>query len=378
MSSGWVTTTLGAVCQLQSGAGFPTKYQGQSEGQYPFFKVSDMNLEGNEIAFSRANNYVSDEVRDSLRARIFPAGSVLFPKVGGAIATNKKRKVVQPSCVDNNIMGLIPKPELIDPEFLFQWMNGLDIYDFSNKANPPSITQGTVSSWPIDLPPLDEQRRIIAKLDRAFAALELARVKAEENWLDSKELGTRCVAEILFGSIAEHWAELSISELATVDWGNTSLTKASYVEEGGFLAVSAAGCDGRIGHAEHQAHTPVLSAIGARCGRMFMPDEDFTAIKNTITLSPRQDRCDSYFLFYLMSAVDLPKRGAGQPFISKGDIQKFAVRVPSLDEQCRLAKTLKCLHRELDCLERRFALKLKDIAALRQSLLQAAFSGQLS
>ena len=132
------------------------------------------------------------------------------------------------------------------------------------------------------------------------------------------------------------WQTKSLGDICVVDWGNTDLTKSSYVEGGDYLAVSAAGCDGRIGHKEHEKHTPVLSAIGAQCGRMFMPDEDFTAIKNTITLTPRLDLCTGRFLFQLLSHVELPKRGAAQPFISKGDIQSFQVPVPPLDEQRRI------------------------------------------
>lgn len=66
MKAGWIQTTLGAACKLQSGAGFPVKYQGEKAGQFPFFKVSDMNLEGNEEELVIANNYISDEVRSSL------------------------------------------------------------------------------------------------------------------------------------------------------------------------------------------------------------------------------------------------------------------------------------------------------------------------
>jgi type I restriction enzyme S subunit len=118
------------------------------------------------------------------------------------------------------------------------------------------------------------------------------------------------------------------------------LTKASFIEGGKYLAVSAAGADGRIDKAEHKAFTPVLSAIGANCGRMFLPDEDFTAIKNTITLAPNQDDVIGKFLFHLLEYVSLPIRGAGQPFISKGDIQGFDVRIPPLDEQKRIVAKL--------------------------------------
>ena len=119
------------------------------------------------------------------------------------------------------------------------------------------------------------------------------------------------------------WHEVSLKQICAVDWGNTKLTKSSYVANGKFLAVSAAGADGLIDHYEHEADVPVLSAIGAQCGRMFYPGERFTAIKNTITLTPKEDVVDGKFLYYLFTHVELPQRGAGQPFISKGDIDKM-------------------------------------------------------
>ena len=136
------------------------------------------------------------------------------------------------------------------------------------------------------------------------------------------------------------WQQTTLKELCVVDWGNTNLTKSSYTEGGKFLAVSAAGCDGRIAHFEHLKHTPVLSAIGAKCGKMFFPPEDFTAIKNTITLTPRFGKSVGKFLYYLFTLIDLPKRGAGQPFISKGDIEKFSVSFPQIAEQERIVAIL--------------------------------------
>jgi type I restriction enzyme S subunit len=88
------------------------------------------------------------------------------------------------------------------------------------------------------------------------------------------------------------WHEVSLKQICDVDWGNTKLTKSSFVENGKFLAVSAAGADGLIDHYEHEANVPVMSAIGAQCGRMFFPDAKFTAIKNTITLTPKENMAD--------------------------------------------------------------------------------------
>lgn len=148
------------------------------------------------------------------------------------------------------------------------------------------------------------------------------------------------------------WSEVSLKQICDVDWGNTKLTKSSYVADGEFLAVSAAGADGLIDYYEHEANVAVLSAIGAQCGRMFFPGERFTAIKNTITLTPREGVSEGKFLYYLFTFVELPQRGAGQPFISKGDIEAFRVLIPdSLQEQREIVEKLDSAFIEIDLLE---------------------------
>ena len=132
---------------------------------------------------------------------------------------------------------------------------------------------------------------------------------------------------------------VNLSEVARIDWGNTSLTKKSYQSEGDFLGVSAAGCDGRMSQAEQSVGTLVLSAIGANCGKMFYPDEPFTAIKNTIVIEPNSD-IDSKYLFYFLNTNQILSRGAGQPFITKGDTSKKKIPLPPLEEQKKIAAIL--------------------------------------
>lgn len=130
-----------------------------------------------------------------------------------------------------------------------------------------------------------------------------------------------------------------LGEISKVEWGNTSLTKASFVDEGEFLAVSAAGADGRIGHAEHESHIPVISAIGANCGRMFFPTEPFTAIKNTMTVTPIHGN-DSKFLYYFLSSIKMPKRGAAQPFLALKDIRNIQVPKYDIEKQLKIVSKL--------------------------------------
>jgi restriction endonuclease S subunit len=240
-----------------------------------------------------------------------------------------------------------------------------------------------VRNLQIPLPPLPEQERIVAILDEAFAAMATATANAEKNLANARELFESQLERAFSGGdsgdvVMEGWQQKRLGDICVVDWGNTKLTKKAFIEDGPYLGVSAAGCDGRMGHAEHTKYTPVLSAIGARCGRMFLPDEDFTAIKNTITLTPLEGLCTGVFLFNLLSSVELPKRGAAQPFISKGDIQDFIVPLPPLPEQERIVAILDEASAQSKQLEQISTNKLDHLTNLKQSLLHKAFTGELT
>jgi len=121
-------------------------------------------------------------------------------------------------------------------------------------------------------------------------------------------------------AVPEGWQVSPLGSLATVNWGNLSLTKDSYVETG-FPAYSAAGNDGLVPNAEHTAVGVVLSAIGARCGRTFLTPQRWTAIKNTITIL--SDNQDIRFLYQVFNFNEVwNKSGGAQPFISLGDARK--------------------------------------------------------
>lgn len=169
---------LSAVARVDSGAGFPIANQGAQGEEFPFLKVSDMNLPGNERQIVRWNNSVSDLVRKTLRAKAFPPGSVIFPKIGAAIGTNKKRQLTRPSCVDNNVMVVVPQAGLLDADYLYFAFRAKNISDFASASNPPSIRKPDVENWQVPLPPLPEQRRIVDLLARAEGIVRLRREAA--------------------------------------------------------------------------------------------------------------------------------------------------------------------------------------------------------
>ena len=93
---------------IESGFGFPLAHQCQTTEDFPFLKVSDMNLLGNETKIVSWNNSVSLNTLKQLKAKAFPAGTVMFPKICAEIVTNKKRILTRESTFDNNVMGIVP------------------------------------------------------------------------------------------------------------------------------------------------------------------------------------------------------------------------------------------------------------------------------
>jgi type I restriction enzyme S subunit len=298
---------------------------------------------------------------------IHPAPAVVL--YGGH--TRRAKLVQQPFVPGPNVKILKPDSRL-DPAFLYYFLVWLPVESKGYADHFPLVRKCT-----LPLPPLPEQRRIVALLDAAFEGIATAAANAERNLQNARDLFESHLAEV-FSRRGEGWVETTLDELAIVDWGNTDLTKAAYVPGGEFLAVSAAGCDGRIGTREHARHTPVLSAIGAQCGRVFLPDEDFTAIKNTMTLTPIAGRSDGSFLFHLLSSTRLPRRGAAQPFLAKADVCSHRVVVPTcVSHQQSVAKRLDAIAAESSRLSGLYEQKQSSLAALKRSLLHQAFNGEL-
>jgi type I restriction enzyme S subunit len=92
----------------------------------------------------------------------------------------------------------------------------------------------------------------------------------------------------------------------------------------------------------------VLSAIGANCGKIFYPEEKFTAIKNTMTITPDTKLINPRFLFSILQANTFPKRGGGQPFIAKGDVVQYQISIPPIDEQERIVELINAEASQVD------------------------------
>ena len=219
----WETIRLEEIADIRAGSAFPIKYQGNVEGKYPFYKVSDMNLTGNETLMHASNNWVEEDTVKTLKAKSFPKDTVIFPKVGAAVHTNKKRLLSCNSLVDNNVMGVtIRDYDLCIPYYLLYWFEFIDLGDLSNPGPLPAITATTVKNTIIPLPPLLEQRAIADILqtlqEAKFArqrevALEREHKAALMDFLFSHGMRGEPRKQTEIGEIPESWEVVKLEKL---------------------------------------------------------------------------------------------------------------------------------------------------------------------
>jgi type I restriction enzyme S subunit len=141
--------------------------------------VSDMNIPGNETEIISALNYITPELAKKLKVRVWPVGTVIFPKVGAALLTDKRRILARDTIFDNNIMGLIGR-DMIIHRFLFLFMTRIRMSEYFQSGALPSISNGIVSEIEISLPPLQEQKRIvdlISSFDEVISISECAKAE---------------------------------------------------------------------------------------------------------------------------------------------------------------------------------------------------------
>lgn len=160
----WKTVKIGDISTIVSGYGFPHQYQGLKSEDIPFLKVSDMNSSGNEVYIKSFNNTINNEILSKLKAKTFPKGTIIFPKIGAAISTNKKRILTKASTIDNNVMGLISGNK-VDEKFLFYILININISDWASDSALPSINKSTVENVTIKIPPIEVQREIVAEIE---------------------------------------------------------------------------------------------------------------------------------------------------------------------------------------------------------------------
>jgi type I restriction enzyme S subunit len=221
---------LSEIADIVNGYAFPHSFQGNKSGEYPFFKVGDMNSPENTQGLFVANNYVSEADRKEMGLRIYPAGTLAFPKVGGALLTNKRRVLGVPGTFDNNVMGIIAKG--VHPRWLFHWFSTIDLATIANIQALPSIRKSDVEALEVPYHSFERQPIVAAELDSQLATIEEARQAAQRRVKAAEALEAALFREVFQGitpvvigpplePAPAGWSWQRLSTLADLESGHT-------------------------------------------------------------------------------------------------------------------------------------------------------------
>lgn len=219
----WEDRELGEVGSVTSGIGFPEIEQGGSIG-IPFFKVSDMNLSGNERILNRANNYVnSKQMNKHGWSPVSSVPAIMFAKVGAAVFLNRKRLVTEPFLMDNNNMAYMFCDDW-DVSFGQAAFERLDLSSLVQVGALPSLNASDIESQRVVMPHSPAEQEKIGELFENLGSLidlhqkELRKLRQLKKAMLSKMFpkSGAAVPEVRFTGFDEEWDSKKLAEIVDV------------------------------------------------------------------------------------------------------------------------------------------------------------------
>lgn len=352
-SSQYPLVKIDEVAEVVSGNGFPKDLQGDANGNIPFYKVSDMNLPGNESFMSVSNNYITNETLYKQKWNLTSSNTVVFPKIGAAIATNKKRMLTTDSLFDNNVMGLVCSPK-IDKRYLYYILQSIDLSQWASKSNPPSIRKTVVEQFSIPLPPLSVQQDIVEKIDQYQKMIDGAR-QVVDNYRPAIKIDPQ-------------WNEVEVGDMYDISYGVT-ISIPQNEDENGIKIISTAevGLDGQLDlseirkvHYERKYERFVLEPdtllfnwrnAPKHVGKTawFLQDDD-RYISASFLLSMKNKNLNCYDNGFVWCALNNlretgyfmrnARQAVNQSNFNGEQLAKTKLRMPNIDEQQRIMSTI--------------------------------------
>lgn len=394
----WEALPARDIGVFKGGSGFPLTAQGHASGEYPFFKVSDMNNEGNETFMVAANHYISEQTRKRLGATAFPTDSIVFAKVGAAVFLERKKILGQPSCIDNNMAAFVLDTTRADVRFVHSLLLSTKLGALVATTALPALNNKQLGELVLAIPPLPEQCAISAALIDVDALLDgLDRLITKKRDLRAGAMQRLLTGETRLPGFTDPWQEKRVGELGRflkgsgvprgealsgeipcIRYGEIYTTHHNVVQE--FTS--------RISRAVAKNATRIqfrdllFAASGEtkeEIGKCVALTTDVEAYAGGDIIILRPDDGNPVFLGYLMNIPQVARqkanRGQGDAVvhISAKALAAIEILLPDEREQEAIAEVLSDMDSEITALEERLA-KTRDI---KQAMMQALLTGRV-
>jgi type I restriction enzyme S subunit len=287
----------------------------------------------------------------------------------------------------------------VSSDFINLWLKSPDFFkqlDKGNGATVDTLTIQKLKSVIVDLPPLPEQQRIVSILDEAFDGIATAKANAEKNLQNARALFESHLQSV-FSQRGEGWVEKKLGEVYDVrdgthdspkyhDTGYPLITSKNLKREGlSFDDIKLINeQDYRKINERSAVHKGdvLLAMIGTIGNPTLVEVEPNFAIKNVALIKIPYGQSGAFVKYYLGSGWVISKmmneaKGTTQKFVGLGYLRDFPINVPPLATQLKVVESLDELSAETQRLEAIYQQKLTALDALKKSLLDQAFTGNL-
>ena len=399
MIQGWVTDRFQDVVFLQEGPGI-RKYEYQDDG-YPMINVRCVQDGFIDMTKSRSANY--ELATTKWKHFQIEEGDILFTISGtiGRSAIVKKSDL--PLLMNTSVVRFRPLTNELDRRFLYHIVRGKkfqdDLINQSTGTAIKNVGPSHLKKITISYPPLPEQKRIVAKLDQAFEAIDKAKANVERNLQNAKDLFQSELNKI-FSQRGDGWVEKVLNDIGQIQTGTTPPTrdKSNYGNFIPFVKPSHFNSDGSIDTGDcmlskngldngrlFPANSVLMVCIGATIGKTGFSEEPVSANQQINCLTPTKEHNPKLFYFGLISpfvqkqVTDIGKGAqATLPIINKSKWQKLKINIPAKKSiQDGIVIQLNDLRSQTVSLEKKYLQELDAFDELKKSILQKAFNGEL-
>jgi type I restriction enzyme S subunit len=376
VTSKWPIVFLRDIANIQGGYAFKSNEYRKS-GHY---LICIANVIDNQV-LQTDDKYVDLESDPRLKRFELMVGDLLMTLTGNIGRTAIVNPEILPAALNQRVARIHADTKVTSNEFLQYLFNSeafiQHILGAGHGAAQQNVSTKDLESFRFSLPPLDEQKRIVAKLDEAMACVDAMRaisksiVNLQMDYLNS-----------LFHENFTKNRELPVTTLGQVcqiSTGKKDVNQGS--KNGKYPFFTCAKIPSRSDEYSFDTEAILLAGNGVNIGQAVYYSGKFEVYQRTYVLSD----FEGIDVQYLSAILDFRLRaylrelsmGNTIPYIKMGMLQDFPIPLPSLDDQKIIVRKLTSTFSELDRLKNNIETQQAIYKQLISSMLSSAFAGEL-
>jgi type I restriction enzyme S subunit len=379
MKNGWPTKTLGEACQIK-----PPKSEARellaTNALVSFLPMENMGI--NEMFVRATQQKPLSAVQGSYT--YFADGDVLLAKITPCFENGKL------GIAENLTNGIgfgsseyiVFRPDkTISKEWLYYFLSRETFRvegaaRMSGAVGHKRVSKEFIESYPIPVPPLPEQQRIVGILDEAFAGIATAQANAEKNLQNARALFDSYL-ESIFTQRGKGWLQKPFEDCIEDVKYTVKIQRKDFLDEGEFPVISQE-ADFTNGYWNKAADvfkvTKPIVIFGDHTKVLKYVDFDFVLGADGVKILPPKQFLIPKFFYYHLRSANLKSLGYARHYRL---LKELEIGYPDSGEQTPIVKKLDALAEETERLASLYERKLAALDTLKKSLLHQAFTEEL-